>query len=69
MFEKTYNKRVLWWVLQKKSGLDIDDKKAFEIESEVHTKPLLMAQACLKRIDKHNIVKSLAQRLIAKRFL
>ncbi|MFP6075858.1 hypothetical protein ACLF99_03400 [Helicobacter pylori] len=53
-------------VLQK-SGLDIDDKKAFEIESEA-TKPLLMAQACLKRIDKHNIVKSLAQRLIAKRF-
>lgn len=25
--------RVLWWVLQK-SGLDIDDKKALEIESE-----------------------------------
>ncbi len=25
--------RVLWWVLQK-SGLDIDNKKAFEIESE-----------------------------------
>ncbi|WP_367683293.1 hypothetical protein [Helicobacter pylori] len=30
--------RVLWWVLQK-SGLDIDDKKALEIESEA-TKPL-----------------------------
>lgn len=29
--------RVSWWVLQK-SGLDIDDKKAFEIESEA-TKP------------------------------
>ncbi|WRG04194.1 hypothetical protein FNE33_00235 [Helicobacter pylori] len=38
----------------KKSGLDIDDKKAFEIESEA-TKPPLMTQACLKRIDKHNI--------------
>ncbi|RVZ54149.1 hypothetical protein [Helicobacter pylori] len=36
--------RILWWVLQK-SGLDIDDKKAFEIESEAHTKPLLMAQS------------------------
>ncbi len=31
-------------VLQK-SGLDIDDKKALEIESEAHTKPLLMAQS------------------------
>ncbi|GAA8943554.1 hypothetical protein HpEKB27_02460 [Helicobacter pylori] len=29
----------------KKSGLDIDDKKVLEIESEVHTKPLLMAQS------------------------
>ncbi len=58
--------RVLWWVLQK-SGLDIDDKKAFEIESEA-TKPLLMAQACLKRIDNYNIVKSLVQRLIVERF-
>ncbi|WRF76646.1 hypothetical protein FNE39_00235 [Helicobacter pylori] len=28
----------------KKSGLDIDDKKAFEIESKA-TKPLLMAQS------------------------
>ncbi|WP_268206155.1 hypothetical protein [Helicobacter pylori] len=36
--------RVLWWVLQK-SGLDIDDKKALEIESERQTKPLLMAQS------------------------
>ncbi|GAA7388213.1 hypothetical protein BD0138_02100 [Helicobacter pylori] len=36
--------RVLWWVLQK-SGLDIDDKKALEIESEACTKPLLMAQS------------------------
>ncbi len=35
---------VLWWVLQK-SGLDIDDKKALKIESEAHTKPLLMAQS------------------------
>ncbi|WQU81881.1 hypothetical protein KVD08_00230 [Helicobacter pylori] len=43
----------------KKSGLDIDDKKAFEIESKA-TKPLLMAQVCLKRIDNYNIVKSLA---------
>ncbi|MGL2358730.1 hypothetical protein ACOWKU_01080 [Helicobacter pylori] len=58
--------RVLWWVLQK-SGLDIDDKKAFEIESKA-TKPPLMAQVCLKQIDNHNIVKSLVQRLIAKRF-
>ncbi|NHA53537.1 anthranilate synthase component I [Helicobacter pylori] len=33
--------------------------KALEIESEA-TKPPLMAQACLKRIDNHNIVKSLA---------
>ncbi len=33
----------------KKSELDIDDKKAFEIESKA-TKPLLMAQACLKRM-------------------
>ncbi|PUD09268.1 hypothetical protein C2R90_06105 [Helicobacter pylori] len=41
--------------------------EAFEIESEAN-KPLLMAQACLKRIDKHNIVKSLAQRLMAERF-
>ncbi|WP_025445013.1 hypothetical protein [Helicobacter pylori] len=41
--------------------------KALEIESKAN-KPLLMAQVCLKRIDKHNIVKSLAQRLIAKRF-
>lgn len=41
--------RVLWWVLQK-SGLDIDDKKALEIESEAHTKPPLMAQVCLKRM-------------------
>ncbi|MFP6023465.1 hypothetical protein ACLF9G_03345 [Helicobacter pylori] len=39
----------------KKSGLDIDDKKAFEIESKA-TKPLLMAQACLKLIYNHNIV-------------
>ncbi|MGL2509200.1 hypothetical protein ACOWOE_00910 [Helicobacter pylori] len=38
----------------KKSGLDIDDKKAFEIESKA-TKPLLMAQACLKLIYNHNI--------------
>ncbi|WQZ84775.1 hypothetical protein KVK34_00235 [Helicobacter pylori] len=44
MFEKTYNKRVLWGCY-KKSGLDIDDKKALEIESEAHTKPLLMAQS------------------------
>ncbi|WP_208351348.1 hypothetical protein [Helicobacter pylori] len=29
----------------KKSELDIDDKKALEIESEAHTKPLLMAQS------------------------
>ncbi|WP_080320159.1 anthranilate synthase component I [Helicobacter pylori] len=33
--------------------------KAFEIESKA-TKPLLMAQVCLKRIDDRNIVKSLA---------
>ncbi|QJW42888.1 hypothetical protein HK440_01170 [Helicobacter pylori] len=33
----------------KKSELDIDDKKAFEIESEAN-KPLLMAQVCLKRM-------------------
>ncbi|MFB1299930.1 anthranilate synthase component I [Helicobacter pylori] len=33
--------------------------KAFEIESKA-TKPPLMAQVCLKRICKHNIVKSLA---------
>ncbi|RKU91121.1 anthranilate synthase component I [Helicobacter pylori] len=45
----------------------MDDKKALEIESEAN-KPLLMAQVCLKRIDNHNIVKSLVQRLIAKRF-
>ncbi|WRC75132.1 hypothetical protein E5K93_00235 [Helicobacter pylori] len=32
----------------KKSGFDIDDKKALEIESEVHTKPLLMAQSLFK---------------------
>ncbi|MFP6086181.1 hypothetical protein ACLF92_04515 [Helicobacter pylori] len=38
-----------------KSGLDIDDKKALEIESEA-TKPFLMAQACLKLIYNHNIV-------------
>ncbi len=53
--------------ITKKSGLDIDDKKVLEIESKA-TKPPLMAQACLKRIDNHNIVKSLVQRLIAKRF-
>ncbi|RKV44761.1 hypothetical protein DD780_06805 [Helicobacter pylori] len=41
--------------------------KAFEIESEA-TKPPLMAQVCLKRIFKHNIVKSLVQRLMAERF-
>ncbi|MFP6130920.1 hypothetical protein ACLGC4_00675 [Helicobacter pylori] len=35
--------RVSWWVLQK-SGLDIDDKKVLEIESEAN-KPLLMAQS------------------------
>ncbi|MBM2659974.1 hypothetical protein JT154_07570 [Helicobacter pylori] len=29
----------------RKSELDIDDKKAFEIESEAHTKSLLMAQS------------------------
>ncbi|GAA9030271.1 hypothetical protein HpHA126_11350 [Helicobacter pylori] len=29
----------------KKSGLDIDDKKVLEIESEACTKPLLMAQS------------------------
>ncbi|WP_198513768.1 hypothetical protein [Helicobacter pylori] len=29
----------------KKSGLDIDDKKTLEIESEACTKPLLMAQS------------------------
>ncbi|WQX70362.1 hypothetical protein KVM75_00235 [Helicobacter pylori] len=38
------------------------------MRAKPHTKPLLMAQACLKRIDKHNIVKSLAQRLMAERF-
>ncbi|WP_162967163.1 hypothetical protein KVE29_00240 [Helicobacter pylori] len=32
----------------KKSGLDIDDEKALEIESEAHTKPLLMAQSLFK---------------------
>ncbi|EMH30267.1 hypothetical protein HMPREF1423_00627 [Helicobacter pylori GAM270ASi] len=30
--------------------------------------PFLMAQVCLKRICDRNIVKSLAQRLIAERF-
>ncbi len=44
--------------ITKKSGLDIDDKKAFEIESKAN-KPLLMAQVCLK-LNNHNIVKSLA---------
>lgn len=43
MFEKTCNKRVLV-VGYKKSGLNIDDKKVLEIESEA-TKPLLMAQS------------------------
>ncbi|PDX46337.1 anthranilate synthase component I [Helicobacter pylori] len=33
--------------------------KTLEIESKA-TKPLLMAQVCLKRIDNYNIVKSLA---------
>ncbi|PUD38558.1 anthranilate synthase component I [Helicobacter pylori] len=45
----------------------MDDKKAFEIESEA-TKPLFNGSSFLKRICKHNIVKSLVQRLIAKRF-
>ncbi|RVZ19158.1 anthranilate synthase component I [Helicobacter pylori] len=43
-------------------------KKRLKLRAKPHTKPLLMAQACLKRIDNHNIVKSLVQRLIAKRF-
>ncbi|WP_162967075.1 hypothetical protein [Helicobacter pylori] len=43
--------------ITKKSGLDIDDKKALEIESKAN-KPLLMAQVCLKRICDRNIVKS-----------
>ncbi len=50
----------------KKAGLMI--KKRLKLRAKPHTKPPLMAQACLKRIDNHNIVKSLAQRLIAKRF-
>ncbi|GAA9655692.1 hypothetical protein HpVa89_09800 [Helicobacter pylori] len=49
--------------ITKKSGLD--DKKRLRAK---RPNPFLMTQVCLKRIDKHNIVKSLAQRLIAKRF-
>ncbi|MGL2454755.1 anthranilate synthase component I [Helicobacter pylori] len=42
--------------------------KAFEIESEVAHQTPINGSSFLKRIDKHNIVKSLVQRLIAKRF-
>ncbi|GAA8938136.1 hypothetical protein SLK260_09950 [Helicobacter pylori] len=50
MFEKTCNKRGFHGGCYKKSELDIDDKKALEIESEAN-KPLLMAQVCLKRMQ------------------
>ncbi|WP_195842123.1 anthranilate synthase component I [Helicobacter pylori] len=43
-----------------KSGLDIDDKKAFEIESEAAHQTPFNGSSFLKRICKHNIVKSLA---------
>ncbi|MCQ2622460.1 anthranilate synthase component I [Helicobacter pylori] len=59
--------RVLWWVLQK-SGLDIDDKKAFEIESEA-TKPPLMVKSCLKLIYNHNIVTTASLTLNGGAFL
>lgn len=51
----------------KKAGLILMIKKRLRLRAKRPKLPL-MAQACLKRIDKHNIVKSLAQRLIAKRF-
>ncbi|MGL2550122.1 hypothetical protein ACOWO0_01680 [Helicobacter pylori] len=52
----------------KKAGLILMIKKRLKLRAKHATKPPLMAQVCLKRIDKHNIVKSLAQRLIAERF-
>ncbi|WRC02623.1 hypothetical protein KVF07_00240 [Helicobacter pylori] len=30
-------------------------KKRLRLRAKLHTKPPLMAQACLKRIDNHNI--------------
>ncbi|EJC10601.1 hypothetical protein HPHPP16_1582 [Helicobacter pylori Hp P-16] len=44
----------------KKSELDIDDKKALEIESEAAHQTPINGSSFLKRICKHNIVKSLA---------
>ncbi|MGN8477835.1 hypothetical protein ACR9MO_01075 [Helicobacter pylori] len=40
-----------------------------EIESEAAHQTPFNGSSFLKRIDKHNIVKSLAQRLIAEHFL
>ncbi|MCQ2642125.1 anthranilate synthase component I [Helicobacter pylori] len=53
-------------VLQK-SGLDIDDKKVLEIESKA-TKPLLMAQVCLK-LNNHNIATTTSLTLNGGAFL
>ncbi|EQL50575.1 hypothetical protein N403_04700 [Helicobacter pylori FD430] len=44
MFEKTCNKREFYGGCYKKVGLILMIKKVLEIESEAHTKPLLMAQ-------------------------
>ncbi len=52
----------------KKVGLILMIKKHLKLRAK-RPNPFLMAQACLKRIDNYNIVKSLVQRLIAKRFL
>ncbi|WP_241825831.1 anthranilate synthase component I [Helicobacter pylori] len=43
--------------------------KALEVKSKACNQPPINGSSFLKRIDNHNIVKSLAQRLIAKRFL
>lgn len=44
----------------KKASLILMIKKRLKLRAKHATKPPLMAQACLKRIDNHNIVKSLA---------
>ncbi|WQY47413.1 anthranilate synthase component I [Helicobacter pylori] len=46
----------------------MDDKKVLEIESEA-TKPPLMTQACLKRIDNHNIATTASLTLNSGAFL
>ncbi|WP_231204799.1 hypothetical protein [Helicobacter pylori] len=64
LFEKTCNKRGFYGECYKKSGLD--DKKA--LESEAHTKTLLMAKACLK-LNNHNIVTAASLTLNSGAFL